>query len=329
MSDNAVERQEFRKTLGQFATGVTVITTVDGDGAPIGVTASSFNSVSMDPPLILWSLAKDALSLPAFQDSGAFNVHVLSIEQDELSNLFAQRGADKFGDLDFRPGVNGMPLLADCAATFQCKTRHQYDGGDHYIFVGEVLACENSDRAPLVYHGGQYAAALPRQDQGATGGDEVDLRQGSFTSDFFIYLLSRAHFQFSHALLQPDAALGLPRAAYYVVAVLCQQGGLDRAEILERIAVTGHSPPEEVFDKLCEMDFVTRSEVETGASGAPARKYTVTDKGREFQVSLLARSMDLEEQVLSGFRPEEVGLFKNMLRRLIEKTDKGLSNMWS
>lgn len=310
--------QNFRKTLGQFATGVTIITTLDGAGAPVGVTASSFNSVSMDPPLILWSLAKDALSLGAYQDSGAFNVHVLSIEQDDLSNLFARRGADKFAGLDFVPGVNGMPLLADCAATFQCQTRHQYDGGDHYIFVGEVLACESSDRPPLVYHGGQYAAALPRGAEGAPE-DEVDLQQGSFTSDFFIYLLSRAHFQFSHALRQPDAGLGLPSAAYYVIGVLCQQGGLSRNEILERMAVTGHCPSDGVFDKLCDMGFIADD----------AGEYTVTDKGREFQVALLARSMDLEEQVLSGFRPEEIGLLKNMLRRLIEKTDSGLSNMWS
>lgn len=156
--------RDFRNTLGKFATGVTIITTLDADGVPVGVTASSFNSVSMEPPLVLWSLAKDALSLPAYQESGAFNVHVLSADQDALSNLFARRGADKFAGLDFAPGQNGMPLLPGCAAIFQCETRHQYDGGDHYIFVGEVLACENSDRAPLVFHGGQYATALQSLD---------------------------------------------------------------------------------------------------------------------------------------------------------------------
>lgn len=320
-SGEALENQDFRKTLGQFATGVTIITTIDADGAPLGVTASSFNSVSMDPPLILWSLAKDALSLPAYRDSESFIVHVLNSEQEQLSNLFARRGADKFDEVEFMPGLGGAPLLNDCAATFQCKTRHQYEGGDHIIFVGEVMVCDSSDKDPLLFHAGRYAAALPKIGIDPAEPGAVDLQQGKFTSDFFIYLLSRAHFQFSRSLLGLGGQFDIPRAGHYVISVLCQQDGLDRDGILERISVTGHRPGEDVFQQLQELGFVSY-EAEGGI-------YRITDKGRDFQISLLAHSLELEEQVLSDFSPEEIGLFKDMLKRLISKTDAGLPNLWS
>ncbi|MDH3553381.1 MAG: flavin reductase family protein, partial [Gammaproteobacteria bacterium] len=126
-----------RGALGQFATGVTVITTTDSDGSPVGVTASSFNSVSLDPPLVLWSLAKSARSMAAFDRSGYFCVHVLAASQEALSARFATPGSDKFGGQDWRPGHGGVPLLQEFAARFQCKTTHTYEGGDHLIFVGE------------------------------------------------------------------------------------------------------------------------------------------------------------------------------------------------
>ncbi len=147
----------FRRALGSFATGVTIVTTLDSAGEPVGVTASSFNSVSLDPPLVLWSLARSAHSRDAFIDSGHFAIHILTAAQQELSNLFAKSGADKFGGLDWAPGALDSPVLAEHAAVFECKTRHQYDGGDHVIMVGEVTAFEARDEAPLLFHDGQYA----------------------------------------------------------------------------------------------------------------------------------------------------------------------------
>jgi len=128
----------FRNALGQFATGVTIVTTAEENGAPVGVTASSFNSVSLDPPLILWSLAKTAQSMPAYQNSGGFNVHVLAAHQSDLSNSFARSNSDKFADVKWTQCDAGFPLLPEYAALFRCKTHFQYEGGDHIIFVGEV-----------------------------------------------------------------------------------------------------------------------------------------------------------------------------------------------
>jgi 3-hydroxy-9,10-secoandrosta-1,3,5(10)-triene-9,17-dione monooxygenase reductase component len=156
-----VDVQEFRSALGSFATGVTVVTTATEDQMPVGVTASSFNSVSLDPPLVLWSLAKKSNSLGAFQESGHFAVHILSSAQEDLSNSFAKSGTDKFGDVNWQPGQLGSPTLSEYAAKFECRTMHQYEGGDHIIFVGEVVAFEKRDHAPLLFYRGRYAEAHP------------------------------------------------------------------------------------------------------------------------------------------------------------------------
>jgi 3-hydroxy-9,10-secoandrosta-1,3,5(10)-triene-9,17-dione monooxygenase reductase component len=153
---------EFRGALGRFATGVTIVTTRDASGNDVGLTANSFSSVSLDPPLVLWSLSRQSLSLPAFTQAGFFAVHVLASSQDELSERFARRGVDKFAGLPVGRGPGDIPLLADCSARFQCRKTYEYAGGDHVIFVGEVLSFDHSDRPPLVFHGGRYSiAAVP------------------------------------------------------------------------------------------------------------------------------------------------------------------------
>lgn len=150
----------FRNALGQFATGVTIVTTRDASGNPVGVTANSFNSVSLDPPLVLWSLAKSARSMAAFEQAGHFAVHILASDQDHLSNLFASRVEDKFSGLDV--GTDGPPHIAGCSARLVCQTRHMYEGGDHVIMVGEVMDYESEGKPPLLFHGGGYADRIPR-----------------------------------------------------------------------------------------------------------------------------------------------------------------------
>ena len=159
---DAGRQAAFRAALGSFATGVTVATTLDESGEPVGVTASSFNSVSLDPPMVLWSLAKDSRSLEAFEQSGHFAIHVLAATQDALSDRFARRGADKFADMDWTKGRLGSPVFTEHAALFECTTRHLYEGGDHIIMVGEVVDFEARDEAPLLFHAGRYADHRPR-----------------------------------------------------------------------------------------------------------------------------------------------------------------------
>ncbi|MEO1045602.1 MAG: enoyl-CoA hydratase-related protein [Pseudomonadota bacterium] len=152
---NSFDPRTFRDALGQFATGVTIVTARSADGTPVGVTANSFNSVSLDPPLILWSLARTSRCMSVFEAAEEFAVHILASDQDDLSNRFASRMDDKFAGLDI--AGSGLPLLEGCTARFRCRTRHAYEGGDHVIFVGEVVGFEHDAKPPLLFHGGDYA----------------------------------------------------------------------------------------------------------------------------------------------------------------------------
>ncbi|WP_163932698.1 flavin reductase family protein [Paraferrimonas sp. SM1919] len=150
-----IDPMEFRSALGKFATGVTVIT-CHHNGEDIGMTASSFNSVSLDPALVLWSIDKRAHSLSAFKAAEHFVVHVLGEEQMDLSNKFASRGEDKFAGLDVARGINHAPMLNQYLARFECTTEHLYEGGDHLIVVGRVQAFATGEGKPLLFQGGSY-----------------------------------------------------------------------------------------------------------------------------------------------------------------------------
>lgn len=148
----------FRDTLSLFVTGVTVITTRDETGAPVGITANSFNSVSLEPPLVLWSVGLNALSLSAFSNAKAFAVHILREDQAELSQRFAKSGADKFEGLAIESGLHDLPILPDCAARLECLPYAKHEAGDHTLFIAEVQRlASDPDAMPLVYHGGRYA----------------------------------------------------------------------------------------------------------------------------------------------------------------------------
>jgi flavin reductase (DIM6/NTAB) family NADH-FMN oxidoreductase RutF len=150
------DRRDFRKALGQFSTGVTVITTRAIDGRRVGMTANSFSSVSLDPPLVLWSLARNAPSVADFTGASHFAINVLAAHQHHLSRQFSTPQADKFGGVDCCEGTAGVPLLNDVIARFVCRNVRQYDGGDHLIFIGEVERYDRFDGEPLVFHSGYY-----------------------------------------------------------------------------------------------------------------------------------------------------------------------------
>jgi flavin reductase (DIM6/NTAB) family NADH-FMN oxidoreductase RutF len=153
---------DFRDALGMFATGVTIVTARSADGALIGLTANSFNSVSLSPPLVLWSLARKAGSLPAFERGSHYAINILSAEQHVLAERFASKTADRFQGLAFREGAGGAPVLEGAAAVFECFNRSRYEEGDHVIFVGEVERCAwRAGAQPLIFHGGRYFSELP------------------------------------------------------------------------------------------------------------------------------------------------------------------------
>jgi 3-hydroxy-9,10-secoandrosta-1,3,5(10)-triene-9,17-dione monooxygenase reductase component len=150
------DTREFRRSLGKFATGVTVITARAADGHPVGFTANSFASASLEPPLVMWNLARTSANLEHFERCSHYAVNVLSHDQLNLSLRFARSASDKFVALDFTDGAGGAPLLAGCCAWFECNNETRHAAGDHLIFVGRVERFARAERAPLLYHGGHY-----------------------------------------------------------------------------------------------------------------------------------------------------------------------------
>lgn len=156
VSKTAVESAPLRRALGSFVTGVTVVTTRNAAGEPVGLTVNSFNAVSLDPPLVLWSLSLRAASFDTFMNASHFAVNVLAADQAAISETFARTGGDKFADLAWRNGSENMPLLEGTAASFTCRNAKRYPGGDHLIFIGEVIALQQHSRVPLAYAHGRY-----------------------------------------------------------------------------------------------------------------------------------------------------------------------------
>jgi flavin reductase (DIM6/NTAB) family NADH-FMN oxidoreductase RutF len=152
-----IDQRHLRHALGRFATGVTVVTTRTADGKLEALTANSFAAVSLDPPLVLWSLWRNATSLPSFLESGHFAVNVLAADQCNLSRHFAMRTENKFANVAYDGvGIGGCPLLSDTLASFQCTTENTVVGGDHIIFIGRVHRATYRDGEPLIFSAGQY-----------------------------------------------------------------------------------------------------------------------------------------------------------------------------
>lgn len=155
-----IDPRDFRNALGTYGTGVTIITATAADGKPYGITCNSFASVSLNPPLVLWSLGIYSSSLTVFQNASHFTVHVLGTSQQALANKFAKSSEDKFAGLDWTPGLGNAPVLAESVANFQCRSVNRYYGGDHVIFLGAVEAYAYNASEPLLFARGTYGRFL-------------------------------------------------------------------------------------------------------------------------------------------------------------------------
>ncbi len=323
MSAAPIDVRAFRNALGSFTTGVTVVTTRDKAGHDVGLTANSFNSVSLDPPLVLWSLAKSSNSLPAFMEAEHFGVHVLAADQEPLSNLFAKRGADKFGALDVRRGHGGIPLLDGCAARFECRTAYRYAGGDHEIFVGEVVLFEHFGRAPLVYHNGRYALAVQKPQTPATDAVERSAPESSFSKDFLIYLLGCAHSMLLSRIRPLLAAHGLREEEYYVLSVLGVDDNRTVAELDALLSYTNHRVSADSMAALAARGFVDYDK-RAGEHG----EVRLTEQGRQTIIELVAASKAVEEDALRQIDYSESHMLKHLLKRVIRNTARDMPALW-
>jgi 3-hydroxy-9,10-secoandrosta-1,3,5(10)-triene-9,17-dione monooxygenase reductase component len=316
----AFDTRNFRDALGSFATGVTVITTRDAAGGAVGLTANSFNSVSLEPPMVLWSLARSSRSLAAFEGAAHWAVHVLAADQEAVSNRFARRGDDKFAGLALERGAGDVPLLQGCAARFECRAALRYDGGDHVIFVGEVVRFLRGDAAPLVFHAGQYALAATKD---KTLAEPRSARlAGSFGEDFLGYLLGRAYFQMYQGISARAAEQGLSDHEYFVLSTLTVRDSASAAELDAMLEPVGIPPAAELLERLHMRGLVQ-------PSAGTASGFALTPRGLDATLHVIAAAKAIEADLLGRIGYGNGLALKQLLQQVCRALGGRLPDLWA
>lgn len=306
MTTSATYEAELNKALQSFATGVTVITTRGGDGQPLGITATSFNAVSADPPTVLWSVPRSAARALSFEGATHWAAHILADDQEALARHFADGCSSDFSPFPTQAGSGGVPLLAGCATRLQCRTSFRYRGGDHLIFVGEVHDHERRSASPLLFHDGHYNLAMQRAERCATPAPRSE-----WSANNLGYLLGRAYFQL-YAHIQPHAHRnGLSDAQYFALAVLIMRDGRSLDAINAVFAYSGVQTSSEEIQALC-----ARGLLRTSGNGASAHYY-LTERGRQLTLRIVAAAEGAERDALSGMSEADATALRQLLQRFV------------
>lgn len=315
ITESNIDPMALRNALGNFATGVTIITakdeTASGANQFVGTTASSFNSVSLDPPLILWSIDKKARSLEAYEKAEFFAVNVLAADQVSLSNHFARPQDDKFSGVAFEKGLGDAPLLTACAAQFECETKHFYEGGDHVIIIGEVKRFSTTGRSGLMFHRGKYVVSShhPCNEQ-----LPEDLSEGAgFVDDYLHYLMGRSFDQLMSKLSGVLKSQGLEEDEYRVMASLGGKDGCTLQELMHNAIL----PEDTVNEKLRTLEQLGL--LKRDYQGESTR-VKLTEAGQQRLEPLLKIAKTNEAEALGVFTADEAMMFKRYLRRVISWT---------
>lgn len=304
----SIDTRQFRSALGTFATGVTIVTTHDGAGNDIGLTVNSFSSVSLDPPMVLWSLAKKSQSRQAFMDGDSFAVHILAADQSDLATRFASP-VERFSGLEIERGEHGQPLLSGCSARFECKTVSRYEGGDHDIFVGEVTSYEHFGRPALVFHSGRFAVSVEKSGQSsATVKSPDELGRNSVTQ-----ILASAYYQMELAIRPKLASHNLSEAEYFSLAAMALTGPCSMASIAEIVGVSGLQVTPWDMQRLEDRGLVI-------STSADELTLQLSPAGRELYLFVAAASKAVEEDAITDFSYSEIEALKQLLRKIIRRT---------
>lgn len=309
MSDGSkpnFDANSFRRTLGQFPTGVTVITVQSPQGKHIGVTASSFNSVSVDPPLVLWSVDKRAYSAEIFKNCEHFAVNVLADHQVDISNLFASQGADKFGAIEFSESPGGAALFNDYAAQFECKLWNAVEGGDHIIIIGEVLDFRSQVATqPLVFSRGSYAVASPHPTSIST---TPIVPADGIVGDFTLYMLREIYTRYTTQLYPRFFdQFGISAEEWRVMAFLVDHDSATLESIVP-VVLQPYGKLRELLEWLQEkgnIRFIDEQTVE------------LTESGHQVAQGLWEIAKQHEAQVLASLPSDEATQFKDMLKTIM------------
>lgn len=308
MDNVKIDPLQFRRALGNFATGVTIVTAQNQQGEKVGVTANSFNSVSLDPPLILWSIDKKSSSFPVFEQATHFAVNILSGSQIDLSNKFARRNIDKFEGTSFQHGAGLTPVLENCSAVFECERHQVIEGGDHWIIIGKVVNFHDQGRSPLLYHQGAYSSVIPHPsltlkqnpDQSALD----DIHHGHLYSNAS-YLMSRAFKTYQTEYLPKQLASGFRTSEARLLLVLAS-GTASSKEDLPRDIAMPMQEVERAASILISQDLL----IDCGDF------FELTEKGQQTAHYLFEIADSHQNEVFEKYSTEEKDIFIKVLRDL-------------
>jgi flavin reductase (DIM6/NTAB) family NADH-FMN oxidoreductase RutF len=302
------DSRAFRRALGNFATGVTVVTAAAPDGRTVGVTANSFNSVSLEPALILWSIDKRSTSHEVFVQASHFAVNILAADQIELSNNFARPRDDRFAGVECEQGAGGAPLLADCSARFQCEKFQQLDGGDHWILIGKVVAFDDFGRSPLLYHQGAYSMVLPhtRMTQRAEGQAPSSHFQGRLQHNLY-YLMTQALRAYQSDYQPRQLSTGLRTSEARMLMVLENDAGLGLNDLQREVAM----PAREIEEAVANLK-------RKGLIADEEDRVRLSVKGVDETEMLWTIAREQQDKVFGQFSDEQMDTFKTVLRAIIQ-----------
>ncbi|MDZ5602866.1 flavin reductase family protein [Pseudomonas sp. RP23018S] len=302
------DTRAFRRALGNFATGVTVVTAAGPSGRKVGVTANSFNSVSLDPALILWSIDKRSTSHEVFEQASHFAVNILAADQIDLSNNFARPKEDRFAGIDVEEGAGGAPLFLDCAARFQCEKYQQLDGGDHWILVGKVVAFDDFGRSPLLYHQGAYSMVLPhtRMTQPAEGQAPSSHFQGRLQHNLY-YLMTQALRAYQADYQPRQLCTGLRTSEARMLMVLENDAGLSLNQLQREVAM----PALEIEEAVANLK-------RKGLIADDDGRVRLSVKGVDQTEALWTIAREQQDTVFGQFSGEQLETFKTVLKALIK-----------
>ncbi len=313
MSNQNLDPRQFRGALSRFATGVTIVTAKDLEGGFVGTTASSFNSVSVEPPLILWSIDNNARSLGAYEKAEYFVVNVLASDQVSLSNHFARPSDDKFAGIDYQLNEQGVPFFTGCSATFECKTRYLYAGGDHTIIVGEVMAFNDTSRNSLLFHQGSYRVSDKHPVVSNQTSKDEDKGEQGFAEEYLHYLVGRTFYQLMNKLNVMLTKQGVSELEFRLLTSLSGRENCTLAELGYYSVLTAdelHAP----LSALIKRDLVAVKEQVND------KFMVLTDKGNEKLIPLLAVAKANEADMLGHCNAKQAQEFKQILKETINWT---------
>ena len=302
-----IDPRELRNCFGKFATGITVITTIAPDGTHIGLTVNSFSSLSIDPPMILWSLDKKSKNLDVMETVTHFAVNVLASDQMDISNNFARTSDDKFVGIDVKIGQCGMPLIAGTVAHLECKKVLSYEGGDHIIFIGEVECFDTCPKAPLLYTNGQYTLAARHPQAKIAKPLEAKEQILPSSDDFIIPLLLRSYWEISDPFYKELEDAGIPITHARILVHLTLEESMTVSELVSAIRLD-FSAVSMAVTLLYNNGQLEKSE---------NNRFSISDKGRAHLTEVHERSQRFEKEFFTGYSDEDIEKLKSMLRALI------------